>query len=185
MFLKVHRYYALVEVWRSVSKILDGKSLILRIWNDWADEQDHVYFVAKKIKNPKHDAKPVSQSYPLDEMRKYVRQEEQTKNVKENKEKLCRRNSSLRKNFRKPPDTFHPRKTSRRSEDIYSQNSLPKSNLKTPLKLPVGCSPQAYSKEFICQSIEKRMKVMINQSENIKKEISKLQVKFTNSYNYN
>ena len=50
---EVNQHYALLESWRGAEKLLDGNSLILRIWRAWSDEQEHVSFVVKRIRHPR------------------------------------------------------------------------------------------------------------------------------------
>jgi len=50
---QVHLHYALVEVWRGVSKVLSPSSSILAIWSAWAEEQPDVSFIVKRIRHPK------------------------------------------------------------------------------------------------------------------------------------
>eukprot|EP00090_Calanus_glacialis_P009527 TRINITY_DN17912_c0_g1_i1.p1 TRINITY_DN17912_c0_g1~~TRINITY_DN17912_c0_g1_i1.p1 ORF type:complete len:485 (+),score=87.12 TRINITY_DN17912_c0_g1_i1:234-1688(+) len=143
----INIHYALVEMWRGVTKVLSGNSPILRIWKAWADEQSNVCFIVKRIRNPRHDressiSKPAgSGNYNLiEKMRNHVKEEEITQKTKK---KITRRNSSINRQ-RRPPDTFHP-------------NAVKK------------------DKQELCESIEEKMRVMILQSEALKEEISKLQ----------
>jgi len=140
-------HYALVEMWRGVTKVLSGNSPILRIWKAWADEQSNVCFIVKRIRNPRHDressiSKPtgIGNVNLIEKMRNHVKEEETTQKTKK---KITRRNSSINRQ-RRPPDTLHP-------------NAVNK------------------NKKELCESIEEKMKVMLLQSESLKEEISKLQ----------
>jgi len=143
----VNTHYALVEMWRGVTKVLSGNSPILRIWKAWADEQPNVCFIVKRIRNPRHDRESsISKSAGtgnynfIEKMRNHVKEEEITQKTKK---KITRRNSSINRQ-RRPPDTLHP-------------NAVNK------------------NKQELCESIEEKMRAMLLQSEALKEEISKLQ----------
>jgi len=143
----VNTHYALVEMWRGVTKVLNGNSPILRIWKAWADEQPNVCFIVKRIRNPRHDressiSKPTGSGNVnlIEKMRNHVKEEEISQKTRK---KLTRRHSSLNRQ-RKPPDTLHP-------------NAVNK------------------NKQELCESIEEKMRAMLLQSESLKEEIAKLQ----------
>jgi len=143
----VNTHYALVEMWRGVTKVLNGNSPILRIWKAWADEQPNVCFIVKRFRNPRHDressiSKPTGSGNVnlIEKMRTHVKEEEISQKTRK---KLARRNSSINRQ-RRPPDTLHP-------------NAVNK------------------NKQELCESIEEKMRVMLLQSESLKEEIAKLQ----------
>jgi len=145
----VNTHYALVEMWRGVTKVLKGNSPILRIWKAWADEQPNVCFIVKRFRNPQHDressiSKPTGSGNVnlIEKMRTHVKEEEISQKTRK---KLARRNSSINRQ-RRPPDTLHPNAVSK-------------------------------NKQELCESIEEKMKVMLLQSESLKEEIAKLDLK--------
>lgn len=186
---EVGNYFALVEMWRSVSKVLSGSSPILRIWIAWAAEQPQVVFVVKRIRRPKVIQNLNMETSPLEQMRKYVREQEEKYTGSVNRRKLGRRNSSISRSSHKIPDTFHPRKAGRKREDMEQVKEQEK--CKTTEEASPDCShrPAVRSdheggvlplagkrKQELCQSIGQKMRLMVEQSETIKKEILKLQL---------
>jgi len=118
---EVNKYYALVEMWRGVTKVLNGNSPILRIWKAWADEQPNVCFIVKRIRNPRHDrdssiTKPTSigNFNFIEKMRDHVKEEEI---IQKARKKATRRNSSINRQKR-PPDTLHPNAVTKSKQEL-------------------------------------------------------------------
>jgi len=114
---EVITHYALVEMWRGVTKVLNGNSPILRIWKAWADEQVNVCFVVKRIKNPKQvltTTKDVKNYNIIEKMRAHVKEEELSQKTKK---RVTRRNSSIHRQ-KKTPDTFHPNAVNKNKKEL-------------------------------------------------------------------
>lgn len=148
---QVHLHFALVEVWRGVSKVLSASASILRIWEAWAHEQASVSFVVKRIRHPKLELESnQTQSTSLmpcktrlEEMRQSVRETEAAGQT--SRKKVARRTSSLARRHQRGADTLHPKAAERSREELR-----------------VG--------------IQARMRMMMAQKETIERELAKLQL---------
>jgi len=146
---QVHLHFALVEVWRGVSKVLSPSASILRIWQAWAHEQASVSFVVKRIRHPKlEEANHVQPGgilpckTRLEEMRQSVREADVGQ---ASRKKVARRTSSLARRHQRGADTLHPKAAERSREELR-----------------VG--------------IQARMRMMMSQKETIERELAKLQL---------
>jgi len=147
---QVHLHFALVEVWRGVSKVLNSSASILRIWQAWAHEQASVSFVVKRIRRPKLVEEP-NNTQPGSIMPCKTRLEEMRQSVREtdagqaSRKKVARRTSSLARRHQRGADTLHPKAVDRSREELR-----------------IG--------------IQTRMRMMMAQKETIERELAKLQL---------
>jgi len=166
---QVHLHFALVEVWRGVSKVLSPSASILRIWEAWAQEQASVSFVVKRIRHPKLETEFNQTQTPnvlpskirLEEMRQSVREAEAGQALHggqggqagqgghsgqaASRKKVARRTSSIARRHQRGADTLHPKVVERSREELR-----------------VG--------------IQAKIRMMLAQKETIEKELAKLQL---------